>query len=135
MGSVVGPHGDGKGEAGKLRAPKSPVGRSHDLPGWARRAATRGWSPAHLRLAALCAIVRPHSQSRALVVPVMIGIRVMVQILFPISGYLVLTSKRWQSSVRMLGCWERQVDFTVLAAWERGSCIHVEQKKSLYWLS
>lgn len=35
------------------RPSKSPVGRSPRSSGWARRAATRGWSPAHLRLAAL----------------------------------------------------------------------------------
>lgn len=64
--------------------------------------------------------------------PVMIGIRVMVQSLFRFSGFLVLMSECWQCGVwtAWLGCFDWEVDFTVLAALEMGSGFMLNKRKA-----
>lgn len=96
--------------AGKLRAPWGSARRQlpvcllrlvrtpHRQVG-SRRADTRGWSHCASEAGGLACIVRPHSQSRSQIVPVMIGIRVMVRSLFRISGYLDLLPKCWRVGV------------------------------------
>lgn len=94
----VGPPATARDELGNSELPgqaheaiarrKSPVGRSPPT----RVMGSAGGNPwlvaCGSEAGGLACIVRPHSQSRALLVSVMIGIRVMVQSLFRFSGYL-----------------------------------------------
>lgn len=100
-----------------------------------RRAATRGWSPADLRLAALRVIVRPHSQYSQSRAPTCVpddrhsrhGSKFIS--LFGLSGPDV-GMLAVGGLMAWLGCLDRDIDFTELAKLKIDPSIHVEQKKS-----